>query len=110
MSAVTAQLAGLQVVIPLLGAIIAAFMRRGTLAWAWAALITAITPIVAFALLVEVWTKGPISYHMGGWPPPIGIEYRVDLLNAFVLLLVSLVSTIMMPFARRSVAREIDGD
>jgi multicomponent Na+:H+ antiporter subunit D len=57
-----------------------------------------------------VWTAGPISYHVGGWAPPIGIEYRVDLLNAFVLLLVSLVSTIMMPFARRSVAFEIDGD
>jgi multicomponent Na+:H+ antiporter subunit D len=110
MSAVTAQLAGLQVVIPLLGAIIAAFMKRGTLAWAWATLVTAITPMIAFALLVEVWTKGTISYHMGGWPPPIGIEYRVDLLNAFVLLLVSLVSTIMMPYARRSVAHEIDGD
>ena len=27
---------------------------------------------------------------MGGWPPPIGIEYRVDLLNAFVLLLLGL--------------------
>ncbi|MBN9262111.1 MAG: monovalent cation/H+ antiporter subunit D family protein [Hyphomicrobium sp.] len=110
MSAITAQLPGLQVVVPLLGAIIAAFMRRGTLAWAWATLITAFTPIIAFALLFQVWSNGPISYHMGGWPPPIGIEYRVDLLNAFVLVLVSLVSTIMMPYARRSVAHEIDGD
>ncbi len=110
MSTVTAQLAGLQVVIPLLGAIIGAFFRRGTLAWAWATLITAITPVIAFSLLVQVWTTGPISYHLGGWPPPIGIEYRVDLLNAFVLVLVSLVSAIMMPFARRSVAHEIDGD
>jgi multicomponent Na+:H+ antiporter subunit D len=110
MSAIAPQLAGLQVVIPLLGAIIAAFMRRGTLAWAWAALVTAAMPVVAFALLFEVWTNGTISYHMGGWPPPIGIEYRVDLLNAFVLVLVSVVSAAMMPYARRSVAHEIDGD
>ena len=110
MSAISAQLPGLQVVVPLLGAIIAAFIRRGTLAWAWATLITAATPVMAFALLVQVWANGPISYHLGGWPPPIGIEYRVDLLNAFVLMLVSLVSAIMMPYARRSVAHEIDGD
>lgn len=110
MSALTAQLPGLQVVIPLLGAIIAAFMKRGTLAWAWATLITATTPVIAFALLIQVWTGGTISYHMGGWPPPIGIEYRVDLLNAFVLVLVSLVSAIMMPYARHSVAHEVDGD
>jgi len=110
MSALSAQLPALQVVVPLLGAIIAAFMRRGTLAWAWAALVTAATSVIAFALLVQVWSNGPISYHLGGWPPPIGIEYRIDLLNAFALVLVSLVSTIMMPYARRSVAHEIDGD
>jgi multicomponent Na+:H+ antiporter subunit D len=110
MSALSAQLPALQVVIPLLGAIVSAFIRRGTLAWAWATLITATTPVIAFALLAQVWTSGAISYHMGGWPPPIGIEYRVDLLNAFVLLLLGLVSAVMMPFARRSVAFEIDGD
>ena len=110
MSALHAQLPALQVVVPLLGAILSAFIRRGPLAWAWASLVTLTTPIIAFALLVQVWTSGPISYHMGGWAPPIGIEYRVDLLNAVVLLLMSLVSTAMMPFARRSVAHEIDGD
>jgi multicomponent Na+:H+ antiporter subunit D len=110
MNALSAQLPALQVVIPLVGAIISAFIRRGWLAWAWAALVTATTPVIAFALLAEVWTSGPISYHMGGWPPPIGIEYRVDLLNAFVLLLLGVTSAVMMPFARRSVAYEIDGD
>jgi multicomponent Na+:H+ antiporter subunit D len=57
-----------------------------------------------------VLTEGPVSYHLGGWPPPWGIEYRVDVLSAFVLLLVSGVGAAMMPFARRSVAYEIDGD
>src|SRR5690606_13148960 len=108
MKALAAQLPALQVVIPLLGAVVCAFFRRGSLAWAWAALVTAATPIIAFALLVQVWTSGPISYHIGGWPPPIGIEYRVDLLSAFVLLLLSAVSTVMMLFARGSIAVEID--
>ena len=31
---------------------------------------------------------GTISYAIGNWPPPWGIEYRVDRLNAFVLVLV----------------------
>ncbi len=110
MKDLSAQLPALQVVVPLIGAMISAFLRRGPIAWGWATLVTAATPIIAFALLAQVWSSGPISYHMGGWPPPIGIEYRVDLLSAFVLLLVSLVSTIMMPYARRSVAFEIDGD
>ena len=59
-------------------------------------------PFIAGALLWQVLTGGPISYHIGGWPPPWGIEYRVDLLNGFVLVLVSAVGAVIMPFARRS--------
>jgi len=47
---------------------------------------------------------------MGGWPPPIGIEYRVDVFNAFLLLLVSLIGAVIMPYAKRSVEKEIASD
>ena len=67
-------------------------------------------PVIAVALLLQVLASGPISYHLGGWAPPWGIEYRVDLLNAFILVLVSGVAAVMMPFARRSVAAEVDPD
>jgi multicomponent Na+:H+ antiporter subunit D len=110
MSSISAQLPALQIVLPLLGAFVAALLRRGVLAWALAAAITWLMPAIAGALLWQVLTNGPISYHLGGWPPPWGIEYRVDVLSAFVLLLVSGVSAVMMPFARRSVAFEIEGD
>lgn len=110
MKALIPQLPALQVVVPFVGALLCAFLRRGTTAWALATLVTWTTPVIALSLLAEVLAKGPISYHMGGWAPPLGIEYRVDTLNAFVLVLVSLVSAILMPFARRSVAFEIDGD
>ena len=65
-------------------------------------------PVIAGAMLWQVLTTGPISYHLGGWAPPWGIEYRVDLLNAFVLVLVSTVGAVIMPFARRSVAFELE--
>ena len=109
MSSIHAQLPALQVVLPLLGAFVAALLRRGVLAWALAAAITWLMPVIAGALLWQVVTTGPISYHLGGWPPPWGIEYRVDVLSGFVLLLVSGVSAVMMPFARRSVAFEVEG-
>ena len=65
--------------------------------------------VIAGAMLWQVLHAGPISYAMGGWPPPWGIEYRVDVLNGFVLLLISAVGAVIMPFARRSVAFEVDG-
>lgn len=38
----------------------------------------------------------------------MGIEYRVDVLNGFVLALVTSIGAVVMPYARRSVAHEID--
>ncbi|NKB49834.1 MAG: monovalent cation/H+ antiporter subunit D family protein [Alphaproteobacteria bacterium] len=97
-------LPALQVVLPLLAAPLCALVRRGTVAWA----ITLIASWAAFAaaigLLLRVLDEGIISYEMGGWAPPIGIEYRVDLINVFVLLVVSGVGAVIVPYARKSIA------
>ncbi len=110
MSTLESQLPILQVLVPLVGAVLVALMRGGRSAWAVALVITWTMPVISILLMRKVLTTGPISYHLGGWAPPIGIEYRVDLLAAFVLVLVSVVGAALMPFARRSVASEIDGD
>lgn len=110
MKSVTVHLPALQVVVPLIGALLSSLFRRGATAWAVALVVSWLLPAISVALLLQVLESGPISYHLGGWAPPIGIEYRVDLLNAFVLVLVTVVGAVIMPFARRSVAYEIDGD
>jgi multicomponent Na+:H+ antiporter subunit D len=96
-------LPALQVVLPLLAAPLCAIFRRGFLAW----LITLIASWAAFAaaigLLLRVLDEGVVSYALGGWAPPIGIEYRVDLINAFVLLVVSGVGAVIIPYARASI-------
>jgi multicomponent Na+:H+ antiporter subunit D len=107
---VAAHLPALQIVVPLVGALLSPLLRRGTTAWACALVVSWLMPLISIAMLWQVQQTGPISYHLGGWAPPWGIEYRVDLLNAFVLVLVSIVGAAIMPFARRSVAHEIDGD
>jgi multicomponent Na+:H+ antiporter subunit D len=98
------------VIVPLFGAFFTALLRRGTLAWALALLVSWLMPAISIALLLQVLSSGPISYHLGGWAPPWGIEYRIDLLNAFVLVLISSIGAVIMPFARRSVAYEIESD
>ena len=37
---------------------------------------------ISFMLLERVVTGGTISYELGGWAPPWGIEYRIDAVNA----------------------------
>lgn len=110
MNAVWVQLPALQVVVPLVAAILAGFVRREAIAFALTAAVSLVLPFIAGALLWQVLTTGPISYALGGWEPPWGIEYRVDQLNAFVLLLISAVGAVIVPFARRSVAFEVEPD
>ena len=107
MSAVWPHLPALQVVIPLLGALLAGLLRRGSVAFVLALVVSWIMPFISVAMLWQTLSSGPISYHLGGWEPPWGIEYRVDALNGFVLVLVSTVGAVIMPFARRSVAFEV---
>ncbi|MEX2469386.1 MAG: monovalent cation/H+ antiporter subunit D family protein [Pseudohongiellaceae bacterium] len=107
---IASNLPALQVVIPLLAAPLAVMLRRGNHAWLWAQLVCIAALVVSFALLQTVMSDGPISYEMGGWAPPWGIEYYVDAVNAFVLLIVSAIATIVMLAARTSVAAEIAQD
>ena len=108
MNAVWPHLPALQIVLPLIGALLAGFLRRGNVAFALALLVSWLMPLIAIAMLWQVLSSGPISYHLGGWEPPWGIEYRVDVLNGFVLVLVSAVGAVAMPFARRSNAFEVE--
>ena len=100
----------LQVVVPLLAAPLMVLVRRGTFAWLLATIVSWTTLAIALALAFQVHESGVISYHIGNWPPPWGIEYRVDALNSFVLVLVSLVASIVAPYARASVAAELPRD
>lgn len=104
---IEANLPALQVVLPLLGAVLCAFFQRGIYAWGVALIVSLAMPFIAAGLLIQVLDSGPISYAMGGWKPPIGIEYRVDIFNAFLLLLVSIIGAVIMPYAKRSVEKEI---
>lgn len=102
-------LPALQVVLPLISAPLAVLLRRGGLAFA---IVTA-GAWAAFACAIALWLQvgategGIISYAIGSWPPPWGIEYRVDRLTSFILLLVSGMAAIVLPYSRASIEREI---
>ena len=104
---ITQHLPVLQVIVPLLTAplCLLAQDRRFALGASLAASGTAF--LIAALLLAQTLEQGIISYELGGWSTPWGIEYRVDTVNAFVLLIVTAISSAVLVFAQRSVAREI---
>ena len=99
----------LLIVVPLVSAPLCVLLRQKTLVWAFASLVCVASLGMASMLLIRVLEEGVISYAIGGWIAPWGIEYRVDTINAFVLLLVSIIAAVLMFFALPSVADEISG-
>ncbi len=98
----------LPVIAPLIAAPITALLPPGRAPYLWATIVSWLTFAACIFLFREVVAAGPISYHLGDWAPPLGIEYRVDLANALVLLLVSGIAAVVLPFAYASVQLEID--
>lgn len=98
----------IQVALPLISAAVIVVVRRPVACHLIATGVAWLSAVVAWTLLQTVLATGPISYELGGWAPPWGIEYRIDALNAFVLFLVSGISALVFPFAERSVAAEVD--
>ena len=97
----------LLVVVPLIAAPLCVLIRERFLVWCCALVVCWMTFAGACVLLWRVLRKGVVSYDLGGWAPPWGIEYRVDVLSAFVILVVSAIGAMVISFAAASVEREI---
>lgn len=103
-------LPALVIVTPLLFALIIpiAGMINRALCWVIAIAITFACLLMSISLLDTVINTGRISYHLGAWDPPWGIEYVIDYLNGFVLVIVSFIFFMVTIYARKSVAHEIN--
>ncbi len=61
----------------------------------YATVFAAFALYVATMIFIDVWRKGmPVVYPFGGWVPPLGIVYEIDLFGAFLGLVVA--SVMMM--------------
>jgi len=101
------QLPALQVILPLLMAPIALILRNARAVWMLTLVVTWMTFGISLSLLMQVLDSGTITYRIGGWAAPWGIEYVLDRVGAFVLVIVSAIGAIVMSYARRSIEHEI---
>lgn len=102
-----AHLPVLQVVAPLLAAPLCVMLRAPAAAWLLACAVAVTAAATAGALLFTVTIGGVLTYALGGWAAPWGIEYRVDTLGAFVLVIITGVNLVAVVCGRASVMREI---
>ncbi len=91
----------LEVVLPLLAAPVCVLVRHPRLCRLLSLGVVAVCFGIAVAALLEVRGGGVISYQLGGWPPPLGIEYRVSTVNAYLLALVTAMALVVFSFDSR---------
>ena len=108
-----AHLPALQVVVPLMSAPLAVLLRQRGIAF----VVVTLAAWSAFAVSIALWSQvnaisgdSVITYQIGNWPPPWGIEYRIDRLTSIVLVLVAGMAAVILPYSRASIEREIPQD
>jgi multicomponent Na+:H+ antiporter subunit D len=103
------QAPALLVIIPLLSALLVNMVGLINHRYCFPVAVLAILGSFATSLitLIQVMKTGPISYRLGGWPPPFGIEYVIDHFNGLVLVTVSFVSLLAVIFSKESIKQEL---
>ena len=101
-----AHLPALVIVIPLICAPLCVLLRRKDWAFVVAVLATWASFACSILLTIQVMEVGTISYAMGGWAPPYGIEIRLDALSVYILLIISGIGSVVAPYARNSLLLE----
>lgn len=95
------------VVVPLLAAALAVLLNNRKSAW----LITLLTSLFCFYasvnLLLIVQEAGVISYTVGGWNAPLGIELRIDALTSLMILILAISASLVSLYALKSIEKEI---
>ena len=99
----------LTVVIPLIAGFLTPIVgwidRR--LCWYWVMLTMFAVLLMTSSNLYTVITSGTIHYHLGGWTPPIGIEYVIDLLNGFVCIIIAFIGLMVGIYSIESITKEL---
>ncbi len=63
--------------------------------------------ISSILILKHILTIGNIHYRLGGWVPPWGIEYVVDPLNSYILLIVLFLGLLCVIYSKRNIEHEL---
>lgn len=81
--------------------------NRWCMPFATLALLSSTVLTLLLYRVVKPASDGCLSYHLGGWEPPWGIEIRLDFTGLFVLSTVCSISLLVLLFSRRYIRHEL---
>jgi len=98
----------LVVLTPLMMSLIVVLISNNFLSWLLTLFTTLITFIFSLLLYQEVYLHTAISYALGNWVPPLGIEYLIDKVSIIPIIIISLISFLATFFASKIMPAEIN--
>ncbi|WP_438456298.1 proton-conducting transporter transmembrane domain-containing protein [Wolbachia endosymbiont of Kerria lacca] len=101
------QLPILQVIIPIIASMFCFLTRKHKVSWFISFFTTAATFFISLMLLVKTYNGEIITYYLGDWAPPYGIELRIDILNSLILTLVNFIALISVLYSFHINEKEI---
>ena len=95
--------------VPLITAFFVNLLGRASKAWIAPLTLgcLAYSTVASIIVMGQVLVKGHISYTVGNWKAPFGIELVIDPLSAVMLVLISVVALIATISALKSVSQEL---
>ena len=98
----------LVVLTPLMMSLIVVLISNNFLSWLLTLFTTLITLIFSLLLYQEVYLQTAISYALGNWVPPLGIEYLIDKVSIIPIIIIALISFLATFFASKIMPAEIN--
>nr|WP_246228197.1 proton-conducting transporter membrane subunit [Wolbachia endosymbiont of Litomosoides brasiliensis] len=73
--------------------------REHKVSWFISFTTTIVTLFISSVLFIKTYNGETITYHLGNWAPPYGIELRIDILNSLILTLVNFIALISVLYS-----------
>ena len=96
------------VITPLMFSLIVAILSNARYSWFLTITSSVLTLLFTTLLGIEISNKNFISYHLGNWSPPLGIEYVIDKVSIIPIFIISVISLFASSFAHQFFKQEID--
>lgn len=96
----------IQIIFPLMGALVC-FLLPKKLSWLFSTVIMLFTFVISLLLFKFSLNSEAIFYNLGSWSSSVGIEYKLDKLNSFFIMLVSFSNLVNILAMRNLVSYEL---
>ncbi|WFW29912.1 MAG: cation:proton antiporter [Wolbachia endosymbiont of Menacanthus eurysternus] len=88
------QLPILQVITPIIASVFCFFTKKHEISWFISFTTTTIVFFISLILLMKTYNGEIVTYYIGDWIPPYGIELKIDVLSSLILVLVSFIALV----------------